>query len=137
MADKKITDTELVQLLRLNKKTGFEMLYRQYSCLIYGFILRAVASPVIAAQILSDTFITAWKQKDTYDPAKAASFTWLMNIARGLLGAYKESIANEPYEMVLYKGMDCAQAASAANKTEKEIRRDLRRALQQPNSHNL
>ena len=131
MVETKITDSELISVLAQNKKKGFELLYKQCSCLLYGFILRAVEDPTIASDILMNTFANAYRQWDVYDRTKQSIFTWIMNISRDLIrSANTCNDCEQTYELVLYRGMSCEQVSTMVNIPIHKIQTELRKALQ-------
>ncbi len=131
MPGTQIGKPELIQLLRLDKKTCCEMLYTQYSPLLYGFILRTIPDSEIASDVLVKTFLAAYKQIDKLETIEGSIFMWILNITRGLLNSNNVSIvsSDQAHELILYKGMNCEQAAKSANKLQGEINSDLRQAL--------
>lgn len=127
----KITGLELIQLLHIDKKSGCEMLYKEYAGMLYGFILRTVKDTAIASDILLSTFATAFSQMEDYDPSKNTIFVWLMNITRNTLLADTNSQAtgNNPALLLLFKGMNCEQAALHTNTQVAHIKAELRKTI--------
>lgn len=78
----KISEEELILLLRKNSKAGITVLYDNYSASLYGIITKIVRSEEIAQDILQDTFVKIWKKFEKYDSSKGRLFTWMVNIAR-------------------------------------------------------
>lgn len=55
--------------------------YERYSSLIFSFCRRSL--PVDpAADAAQETFVSAWRSRESYDPAKGSVAGWLMGIAR-------------------------------------------------------
>jgi RNA polymerase sigma-70 factor (ECF subfamily) len=77
-----IVEKDLVALLKSKDKRGFELLYDNYSKVLYGIILKIVHSEELAEDILQDAFIKIWKNVAAYDPSKGTLFTWILNVAR-------------------------------------------------------
>jgi len=79
----KISESELILLLKQKNKSAFSELYDNYSPALYGVILRILNKDEEAAQdALQDSFVKIWKNFETYDPGKGTLFTWLLNVAR-------------------------------------------------------
>ncbi|MFN3950812.1 MAG: RNA polymerase sigma factor [Thermaurantimonas sp.] len=79
---KKYSEEQLVDLLKSKDKEAFNMLYDNYSPILYGIILKIVNSEESAQDVLQDSFIKIWKNISTYDCTKGTLFTWMLNIIR-------------------------------------------------------
>jgi RNA polymerase sigma-70 factor, ECF subfamily len=77
-----IDEKELVDLLKRKDKHGFELLYDNYSGVLYGIILKIVHSEELAEDVLQDAFVKIWKNIDAYDASKGTLFTWILNVSR-------------------------------------------------------
>lgn len=55
--------------------------YERYSSLIYTFCRRSLGADP-AADAAQETFVSAWRSRESYDPAKGSVAGWLMGIAR-------------------------------------------------------
>jgi RNA polymerase sigma factor (sigma-70 family) len=71
-----------VALLQGNSEAGYSYLYDHYSASLYGAILRIVADRDAANDLLQDTFVKVWKNRDKYQPSKGRLYTWMLNICR-------------------------------------------------------
>lgn len=69
------------------RQARFEALYAANHAPIFGYALRRTASPDDAADILADTFLTAWRRLDEL-PAGDAARMWLYGVARRVLANY-------------------------------------------------
>src|SRR5215472_5942856 len=69
------------------RQTRFEALYTANQAAILGYALRRTASPDDAADILAETFLTAWRRLDELPPGDDAKL-WLYGIARRVLANY-------------------------------------------------
>ncbi|MBX2890347.1 MAG: sigma-70 family RNA polymerase sigma factor [Saprospiraceae bacterium] len=72
----------LIHRLKEQDRTAVGELYDAYGSALFGVVLRIVQSRELAEQVLQDTFVKAWRNGASYDPAKGRLFTWLLNIAR-------------------------------------------------------
>lgn len=77
-----IAEKDLVTLLKSKDKRGFELLYDNYSKVLYGIILKIVHSEPLAEDVLQDAFVKIWKNIDAYDASKGTLFTWILNVSR-------------------------------------------------------
>ncbi len=78
----KIEEQELVSLIKAGSESAFSYLYDNYSAALYGIIFRIVEDSDRSNDVLQDTFVKIWKNKDSYDTSKGTIFTWMLNIAR-------------------------------------------------------
>lgn len=80
----KISEEELVYLLKIKDASGLEYLYDNYSKALYNIIFQIVQIDEYAEDVLQDTFIKVWNSFDMFDASKGRLYTWLSNIARNL-----------------------------------------------------
>ena len=57
-------------------------MYRQYSAVLYGVVLKVIGDEHTAQDVLQETFVKIWNNIGQYDAAKGRIYTWMMNIAR-------------------------------------------------------
>lgn len=81
-AQTRISEEELIELLKNDKEAGFNQLYANYSAVLYGISIKIVGSEEIAQDVLQDAFVKIWKNFSKYDSSKGRLFTWLLNITR-------------------------------------------------------
>lgn len=82
MYKKKLTQEELIGLLKDRNVNGFNYLYDNYSGALYGVILRVVVFKDDADEVLQDVFVKIWNSSAQYDASKGTLYTWMLNIAR-------------------------------------------------------
>lgn len=82
VSKEKISEDDLVALLRKEPATGISMLYDNYSSALFGIILRIIEEQEIAEDLLQEVFVKIWKNIQSYDKSKGRLFTWMLNIAR-------------------------------------------------------
>ncbi len=75
-------EEELIRLLQRHDKTAFNQLYKNYSAVLYGVILRVVTDNETANDVLQEVFVKIWNNIGKYDASKGRIYTWIMNIAR-------------------------------------------------------
>lgn len=78
----KISEEELLSLLKSKSESAFSYLYDNYSAALYGVILKIVADEDRSSDVLQDSFVKIWKSIDGYDRSKGTLFTWMLNIVR-------------------------------------------------------
>lgn len=57
-------------------------LYDATSRLVYGLVLRIVADPSVAEEVLVDVYLQAWRQAERYNEDRGSPMAWLTTIAR-------------------------------------------------------
>ena len=57
-------------------------LYDRYSRVVFGVVLRIVASPEAAEEVAQDVFHAVWRRAGTYRPERGSVKGWLFQIAR-------------------------------------------------------
>ena len=75
-------DQKIILLLKSQNIEAINLLYDNYSPIMYGTILRIVHNHDVAQEVLRDCFIKVWKNSTSFDPSKIKLATWLLNIAR-------------------------------------------------------
>lgn len=78
----KLGEQELISLIKENSESAFAYLYDNYSAALYGVIFRIVQDADRSKDVLQDTFVKIWKNKESYENSKGTIFTWMLNIAR-------------------------------------------------------
>ncbi len=73
-------DAELARLSLAGERSAFSALMARHKGPIHGYIRRYVRNPEDAADILQDTFVSAWRALPSYDPARPFD-VWLRRIA--------------------------------------------------------
>ena len=73
-------DTELVRRSLTGERFAFSALMARHKGPIHGYIRRYVRSAEDAADLLQDTFVSAWRALPSYDPQRPFD-VWLRRIA--------------------------------------------------------
>lgn len=80
----KISEEELVYLLKIKDTAGLEYLYDHYSKALYNIIYQVLQNEEYTEDVLQETYIKVWNSFDMFDTAKGRLYTWMSNIARNL-----------------------------------------------------
>lgn len=71
-------------------EVALRLAYEQFGTLIFTFCSRALVDRGAAADCTQETFLSAWRSRDGYDPKRGSLAGWLMGIARfKVLDAYR------------------------------------------------
>src|SRR6476659_3094051 len=61
---------------------AFEALYDRYSSTLYALLLRILANPEDAQEVLQETFVKVWTNAKMFDALRGSEVAWLISIAR-------------------------------------------------------
>jgi len=61
---------------------AFESLYDRYSSTLYALLLRILANPEDAQEVLQEAFVKAWTNAKMFDASRGSEIAWLISIAR-------------------------------------------------------
>jgi len=63
-------------------EAALEMLYRDVSALVFTLAKRALGSDMDAEDVTQQTFVSAWKGREGYDPERGPVRGWVVGIAK-------------------------------------------------------
>jgi len=78
-----LTDKELLAKVKVNDTTAFSVLVDRYKVRLFNLIYRMLSNREEAEDILQETFLRVFREKESYDPTYAFS-TWIYTIALNL-----------------------------------------------------
>jgi RNA polymerase sigma factor (sigma-70 family) len=92
-------------------------LYDAHARDLHRYLARRL-DPVVADDLVAETFLVAWEQRARYDPARGVARAWLFGIATNLLRRHARTEANTLRAMTRDAGraapVEPADAASAS-----------------------
>ena len=116
---------------------ALRLAYEQFGTLIFTFCSRALVDRGAAADCTQETFLSAWRSRDRYDPRHGSLAGWLMGIARfKVLDAYRaaprvpvpsddaagnEATAGDPYDEQLADRLLIAHALEALSPRARSV----------------
>lgn len=72
--------------------TALRQAYDQFGSLVFTYCQRALRDRGAAADCAQETFVSAWRSRDRFDPSKGSLAAWLLGIARyRVLDAYRSA----------------------------------------------
>ncbi|WP_084039048.1 RNA polymerase sigma factor [Demequina sp. NBRC 110053] len=74
---------------------ALEELYRDLSPLVYSMAVRALGSTADAEDVTQQTFVSAWRSREGFDPDKGELRGWVVGIARRRIADALESRTRE------------------------------------------
>lgn len=75
-----LSDHELLVQIQRGDATAFACLYDRYSRLTYGLALRMLGDPGAAEEVVQESFLTLWRQAESYGEERGAVRSWLMTM---------------------------------------------------------
>ncbi len=100
---------EIAELINLRDRIGFNLLYDQFTPVVFGVCHKFVSNREAAEDLVQETFIKVWKNISQFDPDKSSFSTWLLNIARYTAidylrsKSYKQQLKNQNLENSEYQ----------------------------------
>lgn len=111
---------------------AFAELYRLTSPRLFGVCLRMLRERGDAEDVLQEVYATVWRRAESFDPARAGAFTWLLALTRNKaidrLRQHREHLLDAPddYDPADENTPSPAQLAEAG-----QLRRRLQHCLDQ------
>jgi RNA polymerase sigma-70 factor (ECF subfamily) len=78
-----LTDKELIELVKGNDTRAFSVLVDRYKVKLFNLLYRMIQNREEAEDILQETFLRVFRERNSYDPTFAFS-TWIYTIALNL-----------------------------------------------------
>lgn len=75
------TDIALLARMAAGDTLAMQTFYARHNIRVFRFVVRIIGDPALAEDVLSETFLDAWRQAGRFEGRSAAS-TWLLAIAR-------------------------------------------------------
>jgi RNA polymerase sigma factor (sigma-70 family) len=97
VADADGDDATVIQLSR-HEPEHFTVLFRRHAPAIQRYVVRRLG-PDAADDIVAETFLLAFRQRNSYDPARSDARPWLYGIATNLIGRHRRA------EVRLYRAL--------------------------------
>lgn len=76
------TEVELIALLKRGEQSAYGYLYDHYGAALYGVVLKIVAQPLVAEEVVQEVFLKIFHNIDQYSESKGRLYTWMLQIAR-------------------------------------------------------
>jgi RNA polymerase sigma-70 factor (ECF subfamily) len=75
------SDEALIGRIAKGDKTAIRILFARHQVRVYRFVVRMVGDPMVAEDLVNETFLEAWRQAARFE-ARSTVSTWLLAIAR-------------------------------------------------------
>jgi DNA-directed RNA polymerase specialized sigma24 family protein len=87
-----------------NEPEVFEIVFRRYADQIQRYVARRIGADA-ADDVVAETFLLAFGQRDRYDLSRASARPWLYGIATNLIGRYRRTEVRH-YRALARAGVD-------------------------------
>jgi len=126
-----LTDAEIMLKVAGYDSKALEQLYDRYAPILYTLIKKIITDKDTAEEILSEVFVTVWRQIDQFDFKTNNVYTWLITLARNkaidvlnrnngkLLPEYTEDYEREHIIPKLSPEIEALELADVLNKKDK------------------
>ncbi len=122
----KETDETLLERIAAGDRGAIRTLFGRHQVRVYRFVLRFVGDPMVAEDLVNETFLEAWRQAGRFE-ARSAVSTWLLAIARFKAFSVRRRRVCEEVELDLASG-----SVDPADNPEVALgRKDMGRVLRQ------
>ena len=81
MQKKQYTQKELEGFITSSNTADLLVLYNLYSKAIYNVLLKMMPNKKAAQKALGEAFVKVYKERNNYNPAVCAPFTWMLRTA--------------------------------------------------------
>ena len=75
------SDTELWRRIAAGETEAFGELFERHAQAVYAFLAHRTGSPAIAEDLVSITFLEAWRRRQTTELTNSSARPWLIGIA--------------------------------------------------------
>lgn len=114
-----LSEDQLVALLRNGSRDGFNYLYKNYSNVLYGTILKIIHDEETASDVMQEAFVKIWHNIGQYDASKGRIYTWMLNICRNT-AIDKLRSKGEIMKGKIHPGEDVVDNLANTQKTEQQ-----------------
>jgi RNA polymerase sigma-70 factor (ECF subfamily) len=108
-------DDEVAVRFAQGDDAGLALAYQRWSALVHTVALRAVGNPEDAADITQAVFVSAWRGRAGFDPAKGSLPGWLLTITRRRVADHWEDRSREARRVEAVGAETPADEAPAAD----------------------
>lgn len=99
--------------------------YAAHGAELYRLALRSLRDPAAAEDAVQETFLRAWRARETHDPARGSLRTWLFGIARHVVVDAQRARAARPWLGQLADHETLSEGAEGRDRLDPVLRRIL------------
>ena len=127
-----IPDESLMRLVCAGDSRAFELLFDRHGRAAFSLALRMCRQHAVAEDVVQEAFLSLWRARSRYDPARGTVRGWVASIVRNrALDAVRVERAKSGRDV---RDEDAVEAVASTERTESEVqrreeRREIDRAL--------
>lgn len=110
-------DIQLIKQLHDNDAAAFDLLYWKYHTAIYNNVLKLMRNETIAEDIVQETFIKLWENRQTLDVSKSIS-GWLFVVSHNLTITQLRKQVKETAQEILPENISVVNSDEDVSATE-------------------
>jgi RNA polymerase sigma-70 factor (ECF subfamily) len=94
---KTFIDRDFIIRLQKGDTEAYEIVYKQYASLLYGFIVKQVNDRNKANDILLEVFMEIKKRIKEYDPSFMRFFTWMYQLTKVIVEQHSYTVISNTF----------------------------------------
>ena len=121
-----LADEEVMQLVRSGRPQAFELLYDRHGGAAFSLAYRMVGNRAAAEDITQEAFLSIWRSRLRYEPARGSVRTWVLGIVHHrAIDALRRNLLHER-RRVEYEGVEERREAPERTDVEAARRQEAR-----------
>jgi RNA polymerase sigma-70 factor, ECF subfamily len=116
-----LADEELMELVQDGEVRAFEVIFDRHASAAFSLAYRMCGRPVMAEDIVQESFVSLWRSSAAYDPARGSVRTWVLSVVRNrAIDAFRREAAKATSELDEQR---VAERMPAPELTDREVER--------------
>ena len=116
-----LADEEVMQLVQRGRPNAFELLYDRHGGAAFSLAYRMVGSRAAAEDVTQEAFLSIWRSRLRYEPARGSVRTWVLGIVHNrAIDALRRNVVQERGRAD-FEGVE--EQREAPERTEVEVAR--------------
>jgi RNA polymerase sigma-70 factor (ECF subfamily) len=121
-----LADEEVMQLVQSGRPQAFELLYDRHGGAAFSLAYRMVGNRVAAEDIIQEAFLSIWRSRLRYEPARGSVRTWVLGIVHNrAIDALRRNLVHER-RRAEYEGVEERREAPERTDLEAARRQEAR-----------
>jgi RNA polymerase sigma-70 factor, ECF subfamily len=116
-----LADEEVMQLVQRGRPNAFELLYDRHGGAAFSLAYRMVGGRAAAEDVTQEAFLSIWRSRLRYEPARGSVRTWVLGIVHNrAIDALRRNVVQER-RRADFEGVE--EKREAPERTEVEVAR--------------